>query len=189
MLDLSLFFVGKRLLVDSRQAAALKVSEPTGGSQSKYINDETTLSNPDILQKKTMLHNTTAQVDNVIFDLGDVLFTWTVPPDSAIPRRVFGRILRTIPWFEYECGRLSQEEAYARVAREAGVAVEDVSSTIDAASDSLRCNADMVDAIAALRAAGKRVFAMSNIAGPAWEVLRTKMSPENWNLFERVFTS
>jgi FMN phosphatase YigB (HAD superfamily) len=129
-------------------------------------------------------------IDNVIFDLGDVLFTWSAAsPNSPLSPKIVKKILRSANWFEYERGNISETEVYARAGVEFSVSAQDVARAFQLARDSLRSDTTMLDAVRELRASGKRIFAMSNISAPDWEVLKTKISEEEWSLFDRVFTS
>ncbi|KAF9464282.1 HAD-like domain-containing protein [Collybia nuda] len=126
----------------------------------------------------------------VIFDLGDVLFTWSPStPKSPLPAKVLRNILRSHHWFEYEKNNLNEEEVYALVAQEFNITPADAKGAFEAARESLQSSPTMLRIIRELRDAGLIIYAMSNISAPDWEVLRTKATPEEWGLFDRVFTS
>ncbi len=129
----------------------------------------------------------------LIFDLGDVLFTWSAETESVISSSTPGKILRSATWFEYEKGMYTESEAYSRVAAEFGVAYADVKRAFQGARASLAPNEELVAFIRELKSHSKdhevKIFGMSNISMPDWEVLQTKGRPEDWLLFERVFTS
>ena len=126
----------------------------------------------------------------VIFDLGDVLFTWAPStPKSPLPAKVLRNILRSFHWFEYEKGNLEEHEVYSLVAQEFNVAPSDVENAFQAARDSLKSNPKMLEVIGELREAGLGIYAMSNISAPDWEMLTTKATVEEWALFDHIFTS
>jgi len=126
----------------------------------------------------------------VIFDLGDVLFTWSPStPKSPLPANVLRNVLRSFHWFEYEKGKILEPEAYYLVAQEFNVARADVENAFQAARHSLQSNPKMIEVILELKKAGLAIYAMSNISAPDWEVLTTKASPEEWALFDYTFTS
>ncbi len=87
----------------------------------------------------------------------------------------------------------TESEAYSRVAAEFGVAYADVKRAFQGARASLAPNEGLVALIRELKSQSKdhelKIFGMSNISMPDWEVLQTKGRPEDWLLFERVFTS
>jgi FMN phosphatase YigB (HAD superfamily) len=126
----------------------------------------------------------------VIFDLGDVLFTWALStPKSPLPAKVLRNILHSFHWFEYEKGNLEEHEVYSLVAQEFNVAPSDVENAFQAARDSLKSNPKMLEVIWELKKAGLSIYAMSNISAPDWEVLTTKATVEEWALFDHTFTS
>jgi len=126
----------------------------------------------------------------VIFDLGDVLFTWSPStPKSPLPAKKVREILRSVHWFEYEKGNLTEERVYSLVAQEFDLAAADVKQAFQAARDSLQSNPQLLELIRELRKAGIAIYAMSNISAPDWDVLSTKATPEEWALFDHTFTS
>lgn len=124
--------------------------------------------------------------DSIIFDLGDVLFTWSPAAETPIPPKTLQQILRTATWFEYEKGGISEAECYAAVAREMGLHPEQVRIAFEGARDSLVARSSMVELIRELKQ-GRKVYAMSNISAPDWEVVRGRLS--DWDIFDHVFTS
>jgi FMN phosphatase YigB (HAD superfamily) len=135
--------------------------------------------------------NTEPRCNALIFDLGDVLFTWSAQTKTSISPKLLHKILRSSTWFSYEKGDLDEEEAYGLVASEFGVPASEVAAAFQGARDSLKSSPDMIELIRALKRASPdlRVFAMSNISAPDWAVLRGKASAEEWGMFDRVFTS
>jgi FMN phosphatase YigB (HAD superfamily) len=126
----------------------------------------------------------------IIFDLGDVLFKWSPHNKTSISPRTLRAMLNSPTWFDYECGRLSEADCYATVSSEFNVSPEEVRQAFQDARDSLQANHDLIDLIRELKAqsnGGLRIYAMSNISLPDWEVLRTK--PADWSIFDEVFTS
>lgn len=131
-----------------------------------------------------------SRCENVVFDLGDVLFTWSAVTTTSIAPKLLKRILRSASWFEYEKGNISEQEAYDNAARDFGLSSSEVERAFQDARNSLRANPSIIQLIKDLKKQyGVRVFAMSNISVPDFEVLRRKARPEDWALFDRVFTS
>ncbi|KAL1741402.1 HAD-like domain-containing protein [Schizophyllum fasciatum] len=129
----------------------------------------------------------TDAIDALIFDLGDVLFTWNAPPSTDVPPKTLHAILDTPSWFDYERGRLAEDEAYTAAASQFGLQPTDVAAAFQGARDSLSSRPCMVDLIRELKRDGRKIYAMSNISAPDWAVLRTKSC--EWDLFDEVFTS
>ncbi|KAJ7321618.1 HAD-like protein [Mycena albidolilacea] len=129
------------------------------------------------------------QCDNVIFDIGDVLFTWSAETKTTISGSTLRKILRSATWFEYEKGNLGEAECYELVAREFKIQASEVAAAFQGARDSLTASPEMTALLHELKKSGARMYAMSNISAPDWEVLRHKGKREDWDLFEDVFTS
>ena len=142
------------------------------------------------MSKLNISHNSSKRYTTVIFDLGDVLFTWSAStPKSPLPGKTLRNILRSFHWFEYEKGNLTEEEAYSIVAQEFSVAAADVKGAFEAARDSLQSNPKLLEVIRTIKESGLNIYAMSNISAPDWAVLSGKATPEQWALFDHAFTS
>ena len=130
-----------------------------------------------------------SQPKNLILDLGDVLFHWSRDTKTCVPAKTMKNILTTPTWFEYERGRLTQEQCYAAVGLEFGIAPSDVALAFKQAQASLTPDHEMFELIGELKAAnpGLRVYAMSNISAPDFEFLQQQ--PVDWSIFDRVFPS
>jgi hypothetical protein len=112
------------------------------------------------------MHPDPPLVDTLIFDLGDVLFSWSAITTSSITPRTLKAILDTATWHDYECSRIDQQTCYERCAVQFGVASSEIRDTFDQARASLVANERMIALIRQLRAERPelRVFAMSNIS-------------------------
>ncbi|KAM5539704.1 hypothetical protein V8D89_006517 [Ganoderma adspersum] len=133
------------------------------------------------------------QCDNIILDLGDVLFTWTLDgadPHSCVPPETFRRMLNSATWYEYERGEIEEGECYVRLSLEYSLAPSDISTVVQACRRSLRVDRGVFSLLRDLKAStGVRLFAMSNIASPDWDVLKTKATAQDWSLFDNIFIS
>lgn len=128
--------------------------------------------------------------NTLIFDIGDVLFSWSPETPTKIPAKTLRTITTSPIWSRFECGQLSQEDCYRLIAQEHGLDVEDLALAFRYARDSLQPNDDLVAFIRRLKedsGEGLRVFAMSNISAPDYKFLRSKAS--DWSVFDSVFTS
>lgn len=127
---------------------------------------------------------------SIIFDIGDVLFRWSSETQTSISSKTLHKILSSSTWFEYERGKLLEEECYAQLGDEFSLQPEEIRRAFQQARDSLQANDEFIALIRELKAQSNgqlRVFAMSNISLPDYEVLRTK--PADWAIFDEVFTS
>ena len=125
----------------------------------------------------------------VIFDFGDVLFTWSLSSSQSLPAKTIGSILRSVHWQEYEKGNLTEDETYSLVAQSFNVSAVDVKSSFEAARNTLQCNQKILEVIREIKESGLAVYAMSNISAPDWKFLSTKCTAEEWALFDNIFTS
>jgi FMN phosphatase YigB (HAD superfamily) len=126
----------------------------------------------------------------VIFALGDVIFTWSAERlEIPIPPHTFEEMTRSSIFFEYQKGNLTESEAYQQIATLFETTVEKVEKSFIVVRDSIEINPSALDFVRLLESKGLRVFAMSNISAPDFEVLKGKASPQEWSLFDRVFTS
>ena len=126
----------------------------------------------------------------IIMDLGDVLFTWSATTKTSISGGTLRRILSSMTWYEYECGLISEEVCYGRVAEQFSLLPAEVAEAFSQARESLQANDAMISVIRELKAASDqavRVYAMSNISKEDYAVL-SKM-PADWAIFDRIFIS
>ncbi|KAI0083056.1 Haloacid dehalogenase-like hydrolase-domain-containing protein [Irpex rosettiformis] len=128
--------------------------------------------------------------DILIFDIGDVLFSWSPKTPTNISPKTLRAITTSLVWGRFECGQLSQSECYRLVAQEYALNADDVALAFQYARDSLQPDDSFISFIHKLKADSNnnlRIFAMSNISAPDYEVLRTKTA--DWSVFDKVFTS
>ena len=126
----------------------------------------------------------------LIFDLGDVLFTWSPVTTTSISPKMFKAIISSTIWQEYERGRISEGECYHLSGERFSLDPEDVRRAVIDARASLRFNDVFFRFICDLQAEAQgslRIFAMSNISAPDYADTCTKFT--GWGIFERVFTS
>ncbi|KAJ7462352.1 Haloacid dehalogenase-like hydrolase-domain-containing protein [Mycena galericulata] len=132
----------------------------------------------------------TAAFDTLIFDIGDVLFSWSSNTTTSISSRTLRQILTSPTWFDYERGKLAEDVCYARVGAEFSLPPEEIRQAFIQARESLQSNDELIALVRELKeqpGGTLRVFAMSNISLPDYEVLRTKKA--DWDIFDRIFTS
>jgi len=138
----------------------------------------------------------TPDYDAIIFDLGDVLFDWDSSAITALPKKSIHLMMNTTTWYDLDCGRLSAEEAYAKLAGEFKIHPPTlVRRAIEQAQTTLRVNDQAAILLEEILAAKKRdprqrikVYAMSNISEESFHFLRHAI-PFPWEVFDGVFTS
>ncbi|KAH9858423.1 HAD-like protein [Lenzites betulinus] len=127
----------------------------------------------------------------LILDLGDVLFSWSPKTSTPIPPRQLKDILSSQTWFQYERGRISQDECYQRVGAEFSIDTTTIGEAFQQARESLRPNDAFLALIRELRKQSHgqlTVLALSNISLPDYEYIMALDS--DWtSIFDRVFPS
>lgn len=114
--------------------------------------------------------SSSSRYDTIIFDLGDVLFTWSASTKTSISPKVLRSILQTTTWFKYEMGEISEDECYADVALEMGLSAYDVRRAFQCARETLSSRPFMVDLIRELKP-GRKIYGMSNISAEVTSLL------------------
>lgn len=126
-------------------------------------------------------------LEAIIFDLGDVLFTWSAETKTNVPATVLRQILSSNTWFEYERGRITREDCFEKVAHEFSLNKSQVEKAFKQAHLSLRPDEEVVAFLKDLRSDGKlKVYAMSNIGKEDFADLEHKI---DWSLFDGVYAS
>ncbi|KAJ6625602.1 Haloacid dehalogenase-like hydrolase-domain-containing protein [Mycena sp. CBHHK59/15] len=126
----------------------------------------------------------------IIFDIGDVLFSWSSNTKTNISSRTLRQILTSPTWFDYERGKVAEDVCYEGVGAEFSLPPGEIRQAFIEARESLQCNDDLIGLVRELKEQSNgtlRVFAMSNISLPDYKVLRTKQA--DWDIFDRIFTS
>ncbi|KAH7931185.1 HAD-like protein, partial [Leucogyrophana mollusca] len=127
----------------------------------------------------------------LVVDIGDVLFTWSPHTKTSLSPKVLKLIMSSPTWFDYERGRVSQEECYDTLARDHHLEVLDIREAFAQARTSLRPNTELISLIRDLKAQSNgrlRVYAMSNISLPDYHFLLAHPSFQ-WAVFDRIFAS
>lgn len=143
-----------------------------------------------LLRSPRSLGMSFAKATTLIFDLGDVLFSWSPHTETPISPRTLKNILASSTWADYECGLISQQVCYDRVSNEFHIPFLDIEEAFKQARDSLQANDEVLSFLHELKHQSDgelRLYAMSNISHPDHEYLRTK--PADWSLFDKVYTS
>lgn len=124
----------------------------------------------------------------LVFDIGDVLFTWSAETKTSISPKTLRQMLSTRIWNDFERGIVSQDDCYSAVGAQFGVDPREIGQAFKDARDSLRSNDALISFIRNVKKThGLAVYAMSNISGPDYDELKLKKA--EWETFERVFTS
>ena len=126
----------------------------------------------------------------LILDLGDVLFSWSLPTETSISSRTIKAILASPIWAEYECGFISQHFCYDRISNEFHIPPPEIEKVFNQMRGTLKSNEEMFSFLRQLKHQSDgqlRLYAMSNISHPDYEYVRTKLT--DLSLFDEVYTS
>ncbi|KAG6869126.1 hypothetical protein C0993_001691 [Termitomyces sp. T159_Od127] len=133
-----------------------------------------------------------SQYSALIIDLGGVLFRWSPETKTTISARTLREIVSSPTWYDYERGRFSEADCYAKVGEEFMLEPDEIAQAFRQARDSIQADDELIALIRELKAQSNgelQVFAMSNISLPDYEALRTKSESSDWSIFDQVFTS
>lgn len=123
---------------------------------------------------------------DVVFDLGGVVFRWEplvllrqlFPqriPDEASARHWAGEIFQTFPpeadWALFDLGQIAHDALAQRIARRTGLSEQQLQQLIDGIPPHLTALQGTVDLIHDLKAAGHRLYFLSNMPAPYAEHL------------------
>ena len=115
---------------------------------------------------------------SVVFDLGAVVFHWqpldllqcTLPahaPDAAAARRLAAAIFQNFApgsdWAAFDLGQVDEPVLAERIARRSGLAADEVLAVIRAIPPALRADGATVALLRRVKAAGHRLFFLSNM--------------------------
>ena len=118
---------------------------------------------------------------DVVFDLGGVVFRWEPlvllqqlfpqrMPDEASARHWAGQIFQTFApeadWALFDLGRIEPEALAQRIARRTGLSEQELQQLIDGIPPHLTPMQGTVDLIHDLKAAGHRLYFLSNMPAP-----------------------
>lgn len=125
----------------------------------------------------------------IIFDLGDVLFTWSQQTNTQVSPKTMRKILSLPAWYEYEKGVLSRDACYEQIGDDLGLPASEVANAFEQARNSLCEDRKMTAFIRRMKASNPNlgVYAMSNISKEDYDFLRTVEA--DWSLFDRVYAS
>ncbi|KAI1384970.1 Haloacid dehalogenase-like hydrolase-domain-containing protein [Hypoxylon trugodes] len=122
----------------------------------------------------------------IIFDLGDVLFTWSANT-AIIPAQKLRSVLSTSIWHRYERGEITRDTCYELSAQQSSLSASEIAGAFSKARESLQPDYAIVSFLRELeKDPAIQVYAMSNVGKEDFEELATKME---WPLFDQVFTS
>ncbi|KAI1809566.1 Haloacid dehalogenase-like hydrolase-domain-containing protein [Poronia punctata] len=129
----------------------------------------------------------------IIFDLGEVVFSWSSSTTPKLPKPILRSIMKSATWATYERGQITRQHCFELVARQLSVSVEDVSLSFAQVRQTLNVNPGVLSFLQDMKKQQKqknknktKIYAMSNIGREDFADIAQSM---DWTLFQHVFTS
>ena len=124
-----------------------------------------------------------ASVSAIVFDLGGVVLDWNpdrvlsrLYADAGIRATLKREVFQHPDWLDLDRGTLTDEEAVRRFSQRTGRSVDEMTSLMSAAIDSLVPIPAAVDLLRALDARGTPVYCLSNMLASAYVHLQRTIS-------------
>lgn len=140
-------------------------------------------------------NNQTAPSNPTIFvDLGGIFVHYPADHalktgDTALP---LGRLLSSSPWMDYEVGKLTEQECFARVADLFGVDAKDLEAVVLKLRATLPFASRMFSVFRAVKetpGVKVKVVLTTNISQEEYRALRGRWDEAFWSIFDHVVTS
>ncbi|RAK81491.1 HAD family hydrolase [Aspergillus fijiensis CBS 313.89] len=130
-----------------------------------------------------------SSVKALILDFAGVLCLWTPPAQSPLSPAQLRQIMSSEIWFEYECGRYSEEECYAKLVERLSISAADMASTMEQARQSLELNHAVLQLVSEIRKRnpGLKVYGMTNT--PHAEQDCVNRIVDSYPVFDHVYLS
>jgi FMN phosphatase YigB (HAD superfamily) len=90
---------------------------------------------------------------------------------------------------DYEIGRLSEEECFAKLAKEYHFQANDLAGLIQDLRETITWDQVTASIFKEIKRTGTRVFLVSNISKEDYAALQHRWGDEFWSIFDGVFTS
>jgi FMN phosphatase YigB (HAD superfamily) len=174
-----------------------------GEAKSIKFSHDTSPSQPEFTQGKTGVDTTATPLDAadpqegfqpktriLILDLGDVLFHYAVRRITALSPSVFKTVITSPGWQDFECGRVTEDEALASITNELSLDLNTIRQALSQCRQLLHVDHDLYEQLRALKAemnGSLKVYAMTNISRD--DFVRLKIILPSWELFDAEFTS
>ncbi|KAI0658702.1 hypothetical protein C8Q70DRAFT_1054836 [Cubamyces menziesii] len=118
--------------------------------------------------------------DSFVFNLGD-LFHRSPQPNAPIIPPTYQRMMRTLPFFEYERGNLTEARCHALLGSQFSVPDSQVAETLEVARTAVTIDERMLALVQHLKATpGVHVYAVANLSVHDWTALKTSVDETFW---------
>lgn len=126
-------------------------------------------------------------IQAVVFDMGDVLFTWNPKAKTTITPENIRSITSSPLWHDFERGLVTATECYHGRGSALGLCPDAIASTFQQTTASLTPHQTMTALVRELKSRGLAVYMMTNIPRVDYDALRAMEYV--WELFDGIFAS
>ncbi|KAM0432696.1 hypothetical protein ACHAQK_009548 [Fusarium lateritium] len=125
----------------------------------------------------------------LVLDLGGVLANYTTKNTVGLSASHITSALDSPDWYDYERGRTSQQECYAKVCKTFGLDLETWTEALEQMREALRPDLALVSAIKELKQMYPKikVFCLSNIPAPELDLLKDQI--DSWGIIDQFVAS
>lgn len=125
----------------------------------------------------------------VVFDMGDVLFSWNPQASTKVSAQMLLRsITKCALWNDFERGAIDTKSCYQELGQMFSIAPEEIAATFAQTTGSLQPNESMTGLIRDIKRRKKTsVYMMTNIPRPDFDRLRA--TEYVWDHFDGIFAS
>ncbi|PYI20170.1 HAD-like protein [Aspergillus violaceofuscus CBS 115571] len=125
----------------------------------------------------------------LVLDFAGVLCSWTPPAQSPLSPAQLKQIMSSEIWFDYERGRYSEEECYAKLVERFSISAADMASTMEQARQSLEINHTVLELLSETRKRnpGLKVYGMTNTPRAEQECISRIV--DSYPVFDHVYLS
>lgn len=124
----------------------------------------------------------------IIFDMGEVLFSWSPHDHMTIPLETLRSMIQCDLWYAFERGEVSAEQCYQQLGEMFSTSAAEVAAAFRLSTGSLKPNDQMTALLRDIkRQTSISVHMMTNIPRPDFDQLRA--TEYIWHCFNGVFAS
>ena len=137
----------------------------------------------------TILIIMASNYQTIIFDMGEVLFSWTPTDHPSVPVSTLVSMIRHDLWPSFERGELSAEQVYQTLGEEFSISAAEIAAAFGMATAALKPNDQMTALVQDIKrhCTGTPIVMMTNIPRPDFDKLRE--TEYIWESFDQVFAS
>jgi FMN phosphatase YigB (HAD superfamily) len=136
-----------------------------------------------------MARHSLPRYKGILIELNNVILTSSFK-DINLPANTFKSILCCGATAEYQCGRITEDQYYTRLAKDFQLPREELIETFDIVRGTLRVDHSILSLMAQIKARSHnslKVYATGNLSREDYALAR--MLPVDWDLFDGIFTS